>query len=315
MDKQYNLVTILGPTACGKTRLAALLADQCNGEIISCDSRQVYRHMDIGTGKDLQDYIVEGKQIPVHLIDIVEPSEEFSLFHFQQSFSSVFKNILEKNKTPFLAGGTGMYLSAVLEHYKLHHVDFNSDRREELEAKTIDELQSILLEASPNLHNTTDLLIKERIMKAILIVENDAKANNSLPFPEIHSLNIGVTLPREMIKKRITSRLKVRLENGMVEEVEALVKMGISHEKLRFFGLEYKYISMYLRDEISYSEMFRLLNIAIHQFSKRQMTWFRRMEKQGVVIHWIEGANFEKAASFIKENFPELKRGNLPVSK
>ena len=315
MEKPCNLVTILGPTACGKTRLAALLANRFNGEIISCDSRQVYRHMDIGTGKDLQDYLVDGNQIPAHLIDIAEPSEEFSLFHFQKLFSSAYKSILDKNKTPFLAGGTGMYLSAVLEQYKLYPVDFNSDRWKELDALTIEELRTLLLEVSPKLHNTTDLLIKERIMRAIIIAEHDTNEHGELSLPHIHSLNIGVNLPREVIKKRITVRLKDRLANGMIEEVEKLLHMGISHEKLRFFGLEYKFISMYLRNEIPYDEMFRLLNTAIHQFSKRQMTWFRRMEKQGVVIHWIEGANFGKAASLIKENIPALMSGNLPVSK
>ncbi len=295
----YNLVTILGPTACGKTRLGALLAAEYHGEIISADSRQVYRHMDIGTGKDLNDYTVNSKQVPFHLVDIIEPSEEYSLFNFQTDFTTAFNEITTRNRMPFLVGGTGMYLSSILENYNLKPASFNSGRYDELAAQSIEVLRDTLLDISPSLHNTTDLKIKERVIKAIIITESGEQTS---PLPEIHSLNIGITPPREVVKKRITERLRGRLESGMIQEAENLLAIGIPHEKLAFFGLEYKYLSLYLQKILTFEQMFEQLNIAIHQFSKRQMTWFRRMEKHGVVIHWLDSADYSRASKIIEQN-------------
>lgn len=295
----YNLVTILGPTACGKTRLGALLAADYHGEIISADSRQVYKHMDIGTGKDLSDYDVNGKHIPFHLIDIIEPAEEYSLFNFQTDFSAAFNEITKRKKIPFLVGGTGMYLSSVLENYNLKPASFDSARYDELANQSIEALRDTLLSLSPSLHNTTDLMIKERIVKAIIIAESGEQIS---PLPEITPLTIGITPPRDAVKKRITERLRVRLEGGMIQEVENLLASGITYEKLAFFGLEYKYLSLYLQKQITFEQLFEQLNTAIHQFSKRQMTWFRRMEKHGVVIHWLESANYGQASEILKQN-------------
>jgi tRNA dimethylallyltransferase len=295
----YNLVTVLGPTACGKTRLGAQLAANFLGEIISADSRQVYRRMDIGTGKDKDDYIVGAKVIPAHLIDIIEPTEEYSLFQFQCDFANAFNTISEKKKLPFLIGGTGMYLSSILEKYDLKPASLHSKRYDELSTLSIEALRNTLLALSPALHNTTDLLMKERIIRAIIIAESKEDVST---LPEINSLNIGIAPPRETIKKRITERLRIRLETGMIQEVENLLNSGISHEKLAFFGLEYKYLSLYIRKELTYEQMFQRLNTAIHQFSKRQMTWFRRMEKHGVVIHWLDSADYGLAENIIKQN-------------
>ncbi len=295
----YNLVTILGPTACGKTRLGALLAAHYQGEIISADSRQVYKGMDIGTGKDINDYLVDGRTVPYHLVDIIEPSEEYSLFNFQKDFSISFNDIINRSKLPLLVGGTGMYLSSVLENYHLKPAAFDTARYDELAAQPIEVLRSNLLNLSPSLHNTTDLKIKERIIKAIIIAETGEQASQ---MPEITSLNIGVAPPREVVRRRITERLRARLEGSMIQEAENLLATGIPHEKLAFFGLEYKYLSLYLQKIITFEQMFEQLNIAIHQFSKRQMTWFRRMEKHGVVIHWLEEADFRRACEIIQQN-------------
>lgn len=298
----YNLITILGPTAVGKTRLAALLANHFNGEIISADSRQVYKRMDIGTGKDLEDYRVDDKIIPYHLIDVLEPTEEFNLFLFNQLFYEAFKEITSRNKIPFLVGGTGLYLHSVLKGYDLNKVNFDKKKYDQLNELSIDELQEKLKELNPHLHNTTDLLIKDRIIRAIMISQekNLSKLKNK---PVINSLNIGVTLERDEIKKLITKRLKQRLDNGMIEEVERLVAEGITFDKLDFFGLEYKFIGKYLKGELNYNDMFQKLNSAIHQFAKRQMTWFRKMEREGIKIHWIEGPNFKAAEEIINNNF------------
>lgn len=295
----YNLVTILGPTACGKTRLGALLAADYHGEIISADSRQVYKHMDIGTGKDLSDYDVNGEHVPFHLIDILEPAEEYSLFNFQTDFSAVFNEITKRKKMSFLVGGTGMYLSSVLENYNLKPASFNSARYDELASQSIEALRDTLLTLSPLLHNTTDLMIKERVIKAIIIAESGEQIS---PLPKITSLNIGITPPRDAVKKRITERLRVRLESGMIQEAENLLASGITYEKLAFFGLEYKYLSLYLQKKLTFEQLFEQLNTAIHQFSKRQMTWFRRMEKHGVLIHWLDSADYSQASELLKQN-------------
>ncbi|MBN2572261.1 MAG: tRNA (adenosine(37)-N6)-dimethylallyltransferase MiaA, partial [Ignavibacteriales bacterium] len=290
----YNLITILGPTAVGKTRLAAELAYEFNGEIISGDSRQVYKYMDIGTGKDLDDYKVKNKLIAYHLIDILEPSEEFNLFLFNKYFYEVYDKIIKSEKIPFLVGGTGLYVHSVLKKYDLKETAFSKSRVEELSRMTIEKLQSKLFKINPRLHNTTDLLIKDRIVSAIIIAEKESAKEIESRKP-MESLVIGVTNSREKIKQSITNRLKFRLENGMIDEVKNLLKMGVSHDKLEFFGLEYKFLSLYLRGELTYNEMFEKLNIAIHQFSKRQMTWFRKMEREGVQINWITSGDVQTA--------------------
>jgi tRNA dimethylallyltransferase len=298
----YNLITILGPTAVGKTRLTALLAKRFEGEIISADSRQVYKGMDIGTGKDYADYVVDGAIQTYHLIDLLEPEEEFNLFLFNKLFYSSFQQINTKGKIPFLVGGTGLYLNSILSDYKLNKVSFNENRYEELNELDLSDLTSRLQKLNPNLHNTTDLLIKDRVIKAILISEkkNFEGVEGKV---KINSLNIGVKLEREMIKQKITQRLKKRLENGIIEEVEQLIAKGLSFEKLDFFGLEYKFIGKFIKNEITRDELFQKLNSAIHNFAKRQMTWFRKMEKEGIIINWIDGADFKKAESIILEKY------------
>jgi len=294
---KFNLITILGPTATGKTKLAVQLADCFNGDIISADSRQVYRGMNIGTGKDLSEYYIDGRQIPYHLIDIIEPTEEFNLFSFQQGFYKSFDEIKSKNKLPFLVGGTGLYLSSVLQKYTLGKADFEKEKQI-LSSYSDDELRDILKDLNPSLHNTTDLNDRERIIKAIAVSKTEqekTKANN------IDSLVIGVNLSRDEIKKRITARLKKRLdEEGMIDEVKTLMDSGVSYDKMIFFGLEYKFIAQYLKGELNKNDMFQKLNSAIHSFAKRQMTWFRKMEKEGVVINWIDGPDFNKAKELIE---------------
>lgn len=303
-----NLITILGPTAVGKTKLAAKLAFEFNGEIISADSRQVYRGMDIGTGKDLNDYLVDGEKIKYHLIDIIDPQDEFNLFLFKKYFNSAFEEIRQKNKLPFLVGGTGLYLSSVLQNYKLSEVNFNNKKIKELDSKSIDELKSILLALNPKLHNTTDLIDKERIIKAIAIaLAGNEIQNGKIESSKINSLVIGIMPERNEIKKRITERLKYRLQNGMIEEVENLIKDGIDFEKLNFFGLEYRYIGLFLRKEINYNDMFQKLNSSIHNFAKRQVTWFRKMEKEGVEINWLENPDHLKAKVIIEKFISDSK--------
>lgn len=292
-----NLITVLGATATGKTKLAVHLARTFNGEIISADSRQVYRRMNIGTGKDLEDYTNEDSDIQYHLIDIIDPEEEFSLFEFRKKFSEAFALIEHKNKMPFLVGGTGLYLSSVLQNYELREADFSSPRAEELKKLTHEELKEMLLSKKTRIHNTTDLVNKERIIRALLISEADPDSLQE--FPQINSLVLGIRLEREEIKKRITGRLTQRLENGMVEEVKALVDSGLTYEKLNEFGLEYRYISLYLKGELNYNDMFKKLNNAIHSFAKRQMTWFRKMEREGININWIEGHDYYNAEQII----------------
>jgi len=293
----YNIITILGPTATGKTKLAAQLSHEFNGEIISADSRQVYKRMDIGTGKDYNDYKVDSERIKYHLIDIIEPAEEFNLFSFIKLFDEKFAEITSRNKLPFLVGGTGLYLSAVLQNYKLKKAGFETDKKGELSKRNLNELREILLKLKPHQHNKTDLEDKERLIRAILIAEsNERDLNIKIP---VNSLTIGVKLPRDEIKNRITARLKKRLDEGMIDEVKSLVDSGLSYEKLNFFGLEYKFVGQYLNGELNYNDMFQKLNSAIHNFAKRQMTWFRKMEREGVLINWIDGPDFEKAKEII----------------
>ena len=296
----FNLVALLGATATGKTKLAAFLAKELNGEIISADSRQVYKYMDIGTGKDLSDYIVDIINVPHHLINIAEPTEEYNLYRFKSDFYQSFEKIKTAGKMPFLVGGTGMYLSAILQNYKLRKADLSQNRIEELENCSEEKLREILLNIKPKQHNITDLITKERIIKAILIEEANQFENIQSQNP-ISSLNIGIKLERNEIKRRITIRLKKRLDEGMIDEVKNLSDMGITHNKLSFFGLEYKFISQHLRGELNYNDMYQKLNSAIHSFAKRQMTWFRKMEREGVNINWFDGKDYNAVLSFIKE--------------
>ncbi len=290
------MVTILGPTATGKTALAARLAFDLGGEIISADSRQVYRGMDIGTGKDLGEYIVNGCAIPRYLIDIADPGYEYNIFEYQQDFLNVYHDILGRNKLPILCGGSGMYLEAVLKGYRLEKVRNDTELISDLQDKTDEELADILKSARV-LHNITDFENRTRLLKAILVARSAEYAANdpetpreqSNPFPAILSTIIGIAYPREQLMARITERLDFRLEHGMITEVEALLRMGISPERLMKYGLEYRYVTLFLTGEITRAEMFFSLNIAIRQFAKRQMTWFRRMERQGINIHWIDG--------------------------
>ncbi len=287
---KYNLITILGPTATGKTGLAANLAAKINGEVISADSRQVYRGMDIGTGKDYDDYFVDGKEIPSHLVDIEDAGVHYNVYRFQSDFVKVFEAIHSRNKFPVLCGGSGLYLEAVLKNYKLIQVPPNKQLRKELEGKSLEELTEILQELKPKLHNKTDVETDRRAIRAIEI-EKYYRENPEIDtyFPDIKSLNIGVKFDREIRRQRITSRLKQRLEEGMPDEVQHLLDSGLTPEQLIYYGLEYKYLTLHLAGELSYDEMFRQLEIAIHQFAKRQMTWFRGMEKRGTKIHWIDG--------------------------
>ncbi len=295
----YNLITILGPTATGKTELAVKLAHHYNGEIISADSRQVYRGMDIGTGKDISEYLIDGQKINYHLIDIADPSEEFNLFQFKKNFTDCFREIVSKNKIPFLTGGTGMYLSAVIQNYNLKIADRSDERLKELNTLSDNQLLKILTSKKKILHNTTDLTDRDRMIEAIII----ADSNHDIAVDQIISLNIGVSFPREVIKKRITERFKKRLNEGMIEEVESLLDKGVTYDKLLFFGLEYKYIAMYLKKELNYNDMFHQLNSAIHKFAKRQMTWFRKMQKEGTEIFWIEGNDFNSAKQIIDRKY------------
>ena len=288
-----QMITILGPTASGKTPVAARLAAEIGGEIISADSRQVYRRMDIGTGKDLADYNVDGRQIPYHLIDICEPGTKYNLFEYQQDFFDVYEDIRSRGAVPILCGGTGLYIEAVLKGYKLSPVPQNQQLRDELEGKSLEELTQMLSELKQkngsNMHNTTDVDSCQRAIRAIEIETYNLQ--NPMPkreLPPVDSLIIGIDIDRELRREKISRRLKTRLDEGMVDEVKALLDEGISADDLIYYGLEYKFLTEYLTDKLSYDEMFERLEIAIHQFAKRQMTWFRGMERRGFTIHWID---------------------------
>ena len=289
-----NIITILGPTASGKTRIAALLASKIGGEIIGADSRQVYKDMNIGTGKDYEDYIVENENIPFHLIDIKEAGDEYNVYEYQNDFIRVFKEIGDRTKIPILCGGSGLYIEAVLKGYKLINVPINAELRAELEAHELPELVEILSKMKV-LHNMTDKVNKKRAVRAIeieLYYQQNQNINEN--YPVLYPMIFGINYKREITKKRITERLEKRLDVGLIDEVSQLLEKGITHEKLLYYGLEYKYISKYLTSELDYKAMFERLNIAIHQFAKRQMTWFRRMERNGFQIHWIDGDLDEK---------------------
>jgi tRNA dimethylallyltransferase len=289
----YNLIVILGPTASGKTRLAARLAADIGAELISADSRQVYRGMDIGTGKDLAEYIVDGRPVPYHLIDVAEPGHLFSVFEFQQRFYECFRQITARGRIPVVVGGTGLYIESILRGYRILPVPENAQLRREMEGKAMEELTVRLLQLNPALHNTTDLTGRERLIRAIEIAEHSSThpTKEGIERPDILPLVIGVRWDRAVLRERITRRLNERLGQGMIEEVKRLHDTGISWERLDEMGLEYRYAGLYLQGKLTYEEMVKTLNIRIHQFAKRQDTWFRGMERRGIAIHWIEGAN------------------------
>ena len=290
--KKYDLIAILGPTASGKTTLAAHLAAKLNTEIISADSRQVYRRMDLGTGKDLADYEVEGRHIPYHLIDIVEPGSKYNVYQYQQDFLRAYKDIADRGKLPVVCGGSGLYIESVLRGYQMADVPENKVLRQQLEGKSLEELTE-MLKTYKNLHNTTDTDTAKRAIRAIEIEEYYSKIENgelimNNYFPTFNSLIIGVSIDRESRREKISRRLRQRLNEGMVDEVKGLLAEGIPAEDLIYYGLEYKYLTLYATGKITYDEMFSQLEIAIHQFAKRQMTWFRGMERRGVKIHWVD---------------------------
>lgn len=298
----YNLITILGQTAVGKTKLAAQLVFNFDSELISADSRQVFVGMDIGTGKDKEDYIVGSNEVKYHMIDILSPTDEFNLFHFNKLFYQHFLQITAKNKIPFLVGGTGLYIHSILKGYDFPIVDESFDiRQNQLKLLEKNELLEILLKLKTTTHNITDIQDKERIIKAIL-VEEARNTKKLLPKENVNSLVIGINPGREIIKKRITTRLKERLKNGMIEEVENLIEKGLSYEKLDYFGLEYKYLGRYLQGKLSYNDMYQKLNSAIHDFAKRQLTFFRKMEKEAVEINWFESPDYLTIKNFISKN-------------
>lgn len=315
---KYKMITILGPTASGKTSLVAALAYHLDAEIISADSRQVYQGMDIGTGKDLADYTVAGKHIPYHLIDICKAGSKYNVYQYQQDFLEVYNKIKETNKLPILCGGSGLYLEAILKGYHLSTVPPNEELRKQLNDISHESLIQMLVEIQEQLntkmHNSTDLDSKQRTIRAIeigkyMLTEADPKTN----FPEIPSLIIGVDIDREERRRKITTRLHQRLEEGMIEEVKQLLKQGIAPEDLIYYGLEYKFVTEHIIGKLSYDEMVRQLEIAIHQFAKRQMTWFRGMERRGIKINWINASlPMEEKIEMIQTLY---KEGNKDESK
>ncbi len=285
---KYNLVTILGPTATGKTQLATALAARIDGEIISADSRQIYRGMDIGTGKDLGEYVVDGKPIPYHLIDIVDAGYKYNVFEYQRDFLKAFESVNQRGHLPILCGGTGLYIEAVLNGYKLLAVPDNQLLREQLATKTLDELTSIL-SGYKTLHNQTDVDTVKRAIRAIEIEEYyQTHEEETVEYPELKSLIIGVGIDREVRREKITKRLKARLNEGMIDEVKMLLDRGVQPDDLIYYGLEYKFVTNYLLVKLTFDELFTQLEIAIHQFAKRQMTWFRGMERRGFTIYWLD---------------------------
>lgn len=299
----HNLITILGPTAVGKTKLAANLAALINGEIISADSRQVYRRMNIGTGKDLDDYNVNGTPINYHLIDILEPGLKYNVFEYMNHFTEAFNEVVDEGKIPILCGGSGMYIDAILSGYELSKVPVDDNLRKELSMMSFDDLIKRLKSYGP-LHNTTDITSDERLFRAIEIKEFQLKNRvNSLDIPDFHSTNFGISYDRKELKERISERLEKRIDQGLIEEVKGLIREGIKPEDLIYYGLEYKFVTNYLEGKVTFKQMFNQLNIAIGQFAKRQMTWYRKMEKKGVQINWINGKlSLDEKLAFILSN-------------
>jgi tRNA dimethylallyltransferase len=285
----YDLLVVTGPTASGKTALAVAMAKKLGGEIISADSRQVYRGMNLGTGKDYNDYLIEDTLIPCHLIDIAEPGYKYNVFEYQRDFIKVYTNLKSRSIFPVVCGGSGMYADSIITGYKMVEVPPDSGLRAELEKKPMEELREIL-STYKNLHNTTDLDTKKRVIRAIEIEHfNSNRRQQNSELPKVKSLVVGVLFDRDTRRNRISDRLKLRLNAGLVEEVKNLIKIGVNPETLIYYGLEYKFITLYLTGKLSYEVMVRDLETAIHQFAKRQMTWFRGMEKRGTKINWIDG--------------------------
>ena len=286
--ESYQLITVLVPTASGKTSFAAALAARLDSEIISADSRQIYRSMDIGTGKDLADYTINGKPVPYHLIDICDPGDKYNVFEYQHAFFRAFEDIRNRGKLPVLCGGTGMYIEAVLKGYKLLDVPANPVLRESLKGKSLAELEQ-LLSSYKTLHNKTDVDSPQRAIRAIEIEEYyKTQAPDATGYEPIRSLVVGLDIPRELRREKISRRLRSRLDEGMVDEVKGILAKGVKPDDLIYYGLEYKYLTLYVLGELSYTEMVSQLEIAIHQFAKRQMTWFRGMERRGFTIHWLD---------------------------
>ena len=285
----YDLLVITGPTASGKTVLAANIACRLGGEVISADSRQVYRGMDIGTGKDFSDYCVEGNNIPYHLIDIADPGYKYNVFEFQRDFRIVYEDLLKRGIYPVVCGGSGMYIDSIISGYKLFEVPPDEGLRVRLEKKSMKELTEIL-STYRKLHNVTDLDTKKRVIRAIEIEHhNRIMARKQTHFPKLNVLTVGIQLDRDIRRRRISERLVRRLDIGLVNEVKKLLDSGLSPSLVIYYGLEYKYITLYLTGKTSYDRMVRDLDTAIHQYAKRQMTWFRGMERKGIKIHWLDG--------------------------
>ncbi|MFV0505367.1 MAG: tRNA (adenosine(37)-N6)-dimethylallyltransferase MiaA [Bacteroidales bacterium] len=302
MQSTYSLVSIIGATASSKTKVAALLANAIDGEIISADSRQVYKGMNLGTGKDYEDYIVNKKHVPYHLIDIVSPGHEYNIFEYQQDFTEAYGAIKSRNKYPIMCGGSGLYVESILKNYRLLDVPSNKELRDSLKDKSLEGLIEILKQYKSELHNKTDIETHRRATRAIEIEEYYAKHPTAVSnIPKIKSLIVGIKYDREQRRKRITERLQRRFREGMSTEVEALLESGVKPETLIYYGLEYKFVTLYIIGEISKQEMEEKLNVAIHQFAKRQMTWFRGMERRGFHINWIDGnlPHDEKVKSII----------------
>lgn len=303
----YDLIAILGPTASGKTPFAAALAAELHTEIISADSRQIYRGMDLGTGKDFADYTVNGKQIPYHLIDIAEPGYKYNVFEYQRDFLNAYETIKQKGFLPVVCGGTGMYLEAILKGYKLLPVPENPELRTRLADKSLEELTEVL-KTYKTLHNSTDVDTVKRAIRAIEIEEYYAHTPvDERPFPPLNSLIIGVDIDRELRREKISRRLRQRLDEGMVDEVRGLINQGICPDDLIYYGLEYKYLTLYVIGKLTFNEMFSELEIAIHQFAKRQMTWFRGMERRGITIHWMDARlPMQEKIDFVKSKLEEI---------
>lgn len=306
MNKE-RLIVVVGPTACGKTAFATRLALLTDGEILSGDSRQVYRGMDIGTGKDLSDYTIDGHRIPYHLIDIAAPGEKYNVYRYQQDFAEAYADITSRGKQPILCGGSGLYVEAVIKNYSLLAAPPNPALRAELEGKTMDELAQILASYQP-LHNTTDLDNRRRTTRAIEIADYlKSHPEGRGPMEGLSYTVLGLDIPRELRRERITRRLRARLREGMVDEISGLLDSGVRPEDLIYYGLEYKYVTLYCTGQLTMDEMTEQLEIAIHQFAKRQMTWFRGMERRGIKINWIDAsqpldAMIEQASAILSDN-------------
>lgn len=302
VSDKHKLFIVLGPTATGKTRFAAVLANELNAEIISADSRQVYKHMDLGTGKDYDDYIVNGVKVPNHLIDIHDPGYKYNVYEFQSDFFQKLDEIESRNKQVVLCGGTGMYIESVTKGYKLISVPVNEELRRDLQDKTMKELEETLSEFK-NLHNRSDTDTLKRAIRAIEIAKYYQENNiEETPLPNLNPIFFGIAFSRDERRARITERLEARIRGGLLDEVKFLLESNVSPDDLIYYGLEYKFITQHIIGDLNYTEMVERLNVAIHQFAKRQMTWFRKMEREGVKINWIDGAlsEEEKLAKALK---------------